>query len=143
MFAAFLALSLFAKEPADYDPQRDAAGDVRAAVSEARRAGKNVLLEVGGRWCSWCRTMDRFFTAHTDLLALREKNYVMVKVNFSPENENKALLSKYPEIPGYPHLFVLNGAGKLIHSQDTSVLESGKSYDPARFRAFLERWARR
>ena len=25
--------------------------------------------------------------------------------------------------------------------QDTSVLEDGKSYDPARFRAFLEQWA--
>jgi len=28
-----------------------------------------------------------------------------MKVNFSPENENKAFLARYAEIPGYPHLF--------------------------------------
>ena len=46
-----------------------------------------------------------------------------MKVNFSPENENKELLSKYPQIPGYPHIFVLDSGGNLLHSQFTGDLE--------------------
>lgn len=124
-----------------YDPSRDAARDVREAVAEAARTGKRVLLEVGGEWCVWCHIMDEFFEKNRALLDLREKNYVMVKVNFSEENKNEAVLSRYPEIQGYPHIFVLDRDGKLLHSQDTAGLEEGKGYNLARFTAFLEKWA--
>jgi thiol:disulfide interchange protein len=126
---------------ADYNPQRDAAQDLKVAMAEAQRTGRRVLLDVGGQWCSWCRTMDRFFEEHPDLLALREKNFVMLKVNYSPENKNEAFLGRYPKIPGYPHLFVLDATGKLLHSQDTGALELGKSYDLGKFTAFLNQWA--
>jgi len=86
--------------------------------------------------------MDRYFEENPKLLEFREKHFVTVRINFSPENENKALLSRYPEIPGYPHLFVLETTGELLHSQDTSDLESGKSYNLEKFLAFLKRWAR-
>jgi hypothetical protein len=61
-------------------------------------------------------------------------------VNFSPDNENKAFLSRYPKVAGYPHLFVLDKTGKLLHSQDTALLESGKSYSRERMKAFLLKW---
>jgi len=125
----------------EYDPKRDAAADVELALAEARRAKKNVLLEVGGKWCVWCRIMDSYFAANPDVLKLREDNYVTVKVNFSPENENKAVLSKYGEIPAYPHLLVLDAEGKLLQSQGTGELEAGKSYDKEKFVAFLKKWA--
>ena len=41
----------------------------------------------------------------------------------------------------YPHLFVLDEAGKLLHSQDTALLEAGKSYDLAKFTRFLKDWS--
>jgi hypothetical protein len=62
-------------------------------------------------------------------------------VNVSPENENKAVLSRYPEIKGYPHLFVLEEDGELLHSQDTSPLELGASYDLQKLFTFLRKWA--
>jgi thiol:disulfide interchange protein len=125
----------------EYDPQRDAAADVAGAVAEARRAKKNIIVEVGGKWCSWCRIMDDYFQRNADVLRLREENYVTVKVNFSPENENKELLSKYPEIPGYPHIFVLDAGGGLLHSQFTGDLEEGKSYNHDKMVAFLKGWS--
>ena len=64
----------------------------------------------------------------------------MVKVNYSPENENEDVLSRYPEVAGYPHFFVLDGEGRLLHSQDTAKLEKGKSYHARRFKRFLTRW---
>ena len=125
----------------DYDPKRDAAADVELALAEARRAKKNVLLEVGGKWCVWCRIMDSYFEANPDVLKLREDNYVTVKVNFSPENKNEPLLSKYGEILGYPHIFVLDSEGKLLHSQSTGELEAGKSYNKELMVGFLKKWA--
>lgn len=126
---------------ADYDTKADPAQDLKIALAEARRTGKRVLLDVGGKWCGWCRTMDKFFEEHEDMLALREKNYVMLKVNFSPENKNEAFLGQYAKIEGYPHLFVLDSNGKMLHSQNTGDLELGKSYDLGKFTAFLKQWA--
>jgi thiol:disulfide interchange protein len=124
-----------------YDPARDAAQDIRDALAEAGRAGKRVLLEVGGEWCIWCHLMDDFFEKHPELLSLREKSYVMLKVNFSEENKNEQALARYPPITAYPHIFVLDSDGKLLHSQDTGKLEEGKTYNLALFTAFLKDWA--
>jgi thioredoxin-related protein len=124
-----------------YDPKRDPAHDVQLAMSDAQRTEKRILLEVGGDWCIWCHHMDDFFEAHLDLRELRDQHYILVKVNYSPENENTVFLSHYPTIPGYPHLFVLDADGKLVHSQDTSALEEGNSYNLQKFTAFLQKWA--
>ncbi len=122
----------------DYDVGRDAAKDLQAAIAEAHRTDRNILLDVGGHWCKWCGYMDKFFTSHPDLLALRDQNFVVVYVNYSEANPNEKFLKQFPEVKGYPHLFVLNSDGKLVQSQDTSSLEDGKaSYDPDRMRAFL------
>ena len=65
-----------------------------------------------------------------------------MKVNFSPQNRNEAVLSQWPKIKGYPHLFVLDAEGRLVHSQDTGELEAGKDYDEAKVIAFLEKHRR-
>ena len=94
-----------------YDPKRDAAKDVDEAVAEARSPGRHVLLEVGGEWCIWCHRLDDFLAKPEELGALLERNFVLVKVNFSPENKNEKVLSLYPEIGGFPHFFVLGREG--------------------------------
>jgi thiol:disulfide interchange protein len=124
-----------------YDPARNAGEDIRAAVAEAGRAGKRVLVEVGGEWCIWCHIMDAYFEKNPELLDFREKNFLMVMVNYSEENKNEAVLSNYPAVTGYPHIFVLERNGKLLHSQDTGKLEAGKSYDLTKFMDFLKAWA--
>ena len=124
-----------------YDPKRDAVKDIEDAIREAQRTNKRILLVVGGQWCSWCHTLDRFFEAHAELLTLRDRNFVTVKINFSEENENKEVLSRYVPISAYPHLFVLERDGKLLRSQGTGVLESGKSYDLEKLTGFLTNWA--
>ena len=124
-----------------FDPARDAAKDVADAVAIAKAENKRVIVDVGGEWCSWCHTMDRFIAANEDLKSLIDSRYVWVKVNYSKENKNEALLSQWPRIEGYPHLFVLDRDGKLLHSQDTSQLEADTSYDKTKFVSFAENWA--
>ena len=127
--------------PTRFDPARDAAADVAHAVALAKAQGKRVIVDVGGEWCSWCHILDRFIAAHADVRSLVDANYVWVKVNFSKENRNEALLSRWPKVEGYPHLFVLDASGRLLHSQGTAALEAGKGYDRKKFAAMLERWA--
>jgi len=127
--------------PVKFDPSRDAAKDVATAVVAAKAQGKRVLVDVGGEWCPWCHILDRFVAANPDVQALRDAGYVWVKVNWSKENKNEAVLSRWPAIKGYPHLFVLDADGKVLHSQDTAMLEAGKDYDKAKFVEFLRKWA--
>jgi hypothetical protein len=113
----------------------------RRRTSRSRSASRAPPADVGGEWCSWCHVLDRFFAAHPDLKHLRDVNYVWLKVNWSKENKNEAFLRRWPAVPGYPHLFVLDARGRLLQSQDTSLLETTKDYDPVAMRAFLVKWA--
>jgi thiol:disulfide interchange protein len=125
-----------------FDPARDAVTDIKLAVNEAARTGKRVLMDVGGEWCIWCHRMDDFFTANPALLKFRDTNFVLVKVNVSDENKNEELLASYGTVAGYPHLFVLDSGGAVLHSQDTGLLEDGqKSYTLSKVEAFLKEWA--
>lgn len=126
--------------PEKFDPARDAAADVATAVAMARAQGKRVLVDVGGEWCSWCRLLDHFVATNDDVRKLRDDHYVWVKVNWSPQNRNEALLSRWPKIKGYPHFFVLDGKGRMIHSQNTGLLEAGEGYDKKKMLAFLRRY---
>jgi thiol:disulfide interchange protein len=127
---------------AAYDPQRDSAKDVQAAVALAQSENKRILIEIGGDWCVWCHRMDAFIDGHAELPRLRNTNYLLVKVNFSPEQQNKAFFAQYPAVSAYPHIFILDSDGQLLHSQDTSELESGDSYSLEKFTAFLQKWAK-
>jgi thioredoxin-related protein len=124
-----------------FDPARDAAGDVANAVALAKAQGKRVIVDVGGEWCSWCHILDGFIASNDDVKSLVDSRYVWVKVNYSKENRNEVFLSRWPQVAGYPHLFVLDEDGKLLHSQDTGELEAGNSYDKARMVAFFQQWA--
>jgi thiol:disulfide interchange protein len=138
---AIAAVTLAADLPSVFDPRRDGAADVAHAVALAKAQGKWVIVDVGGEWCTWCHVLDRFVAANDDVRDAIDAHYVWVKVNFSKENENSALLARWPKVAGYPHLFVLDSGGRVVLSQDTEELERGHSYDKARFLAFLAKGA--
>ena len=123
-----------------FDPERDPEADLQLTMEEARRSGRRIMLDVGGEWCSWCHRMDAFFRDDAELHALRDAGYVWMKVNYSEDNENAAFLAQFPDVKAYPHLFVLDADGKLLHSQFTGELELDKGYDREKFDAFLRAW---
>ena len=126
---------------AEYDPARDPAEDLRTTVERAQAEGKRILLEVGGEWCSWCHALDAYVHGNAAVAEALRDGFLIMKVNMSEENRNEAFLSDYPEIPGYPHLFVLERDGTLLHSQGTGVLEEGPSYNEQVVLDFLSTWA--
>ncbi len=111
-------------EPADsdvffvkrYDPDRDPFEDLDAAVRVAQAEDKRIILVVGGNWCLPCIRVARFW-AETE--AIRERlirNFVVLKVNYGPFNQNEQFLSQFPEILTFPHIFVLDPAGRTLLS---------------------------
>jgi thiol:disulfide interchange protein len=124
-----------------YDPKRDPFKDLAMAEAQAKPANKRILIDVGGDWCIWCKTLDKFFADHADLRQQRDASFVLMKVNMSAINENYAFLSQYPKIPGYPWLFVLDSDGKLLKSEDTNELENGADgYAAKPIKDFLSKW---
>jgi thiol:disulfide interchange protein len=124
-----------------FDPARDSAKDLQAAELQARREHKNILMDVGGNWCPWCLLVDRTLSEDPELHALLEKNYVVLRVNFSQDNENVAFLSKYPKATGYPAWYVLSSSGRVLKAEDTSELEQthrlGAGYNKEALKRFL------
>ncbi len=147
MFALLSTLVLGHDLSTKFDPQRDAVKDMMTAQNLAKATGRHILVDVGGDWCSWCRMLDRFIAAQPQIKALIDSEYVWVKVNYSPENKNAAVLSKWPKARAYPYLLVLDEAGRLLHVQDVQGLETetetegDENYDPDRVMAFLNRYA--
>ncbi len=125
-----------------YDPARDPAQDLKQAIPIAQKEKKRIILELGGNWCIWCKHMDDFYAAHSDLLQFRADHYVLVKVNVSQENMNERFLSQFPQAAGYPHIYILDSDGTFLHSQNTAELEDGaSSYVLQVFMDFLRKWA--
>ena len=122
-----------------YDPKRDPAADLKLTIEKAK--GKRILVQVGGDWCGWCHLMNKYFHENENVAAALAKDFVIQKVNYSQENQNKEFLGQYPAIKGYPHLFVLEFDGKLLHSQNTEELEEGKGYSERAVLEFLVKWA--
>lgn len=145
-----LALPLFAVDEAEpklvysvdkYDPKRDPEADLKKSVAMAKTDNRRILMIVGGNWCGWCRRLDREFKANQKVMAALAKSYVIMKVNMSDENSNLFFLQDYPDIPEYPHFYVLDAKGKLLHSQPNSKLEGLFGYREKSLLKFFNAWA--
>ncbi len=126
-----------------YKPEENAGKAIAASVKEAKAAGKHVLIQVGGNWCIWCMRFNDFVTTDMTIDSLINGNYVVYHLNWSKENRNKELLTKYrfPQRFGFPVFLILDEKGNLIHTQDSGYLEDGeKSYDKNKVIEFLEGW---
>ena len=106
----------------------------------SQACSQTILLEVGGEWCSWYHTLDRFFEAHAELIQLRDRNFVTVKINFS---EMKTKTS----CPGTGTFLAILTYSCLIRTASycfqriPAQWKSRKSYDLQRLTAFLKEWA--
>ena len=124
-----------------YDPKHDAAEDLKATVAKAKPTGKRIPIQVGGDWCGWCHLMNKYFHENEKVAAALARDFIIQKVNYSEDNRNQEFLGKYPAIKGYPHIFVLESDGTLLHSQNTADLEEGKGYNERVMLEFLAKWA--
>lgn len=120
----------------------DAKKDIDNALQKAKSENKNVILQVGGNWCSWCILFDKYINENEKIKVTKNSHFIYYHLNYSKENKNEILMKKYnnPGRFGYPVLLVLNQNGDLIHTQDTGYLEDGKGYNEEKVLRFFENW---
>ena len=131
-------------KPKLYHPEADAKAEIAQAVAKAKAEGKHVFLQMGGNWCIWCLRFHDFAGKNAAVDSLFKANYVVVHVNYSPENRNEKILAKYgyPQRMGFPVFVILDASGKRLHTQDSWFLEDGKQgYDLEKTKHFLESWS--
>ena len=124
-----------------YDLARDPSNDLVTAIERATEEQKRILIQVGGDWCVWCHILDDFVRGEKEISSALGEDFVILKVNHDNTNRNEVFLSKYPTIPGYPHIHILESDGSFLHSQRTDELETGRSYSRSAILGFLQKWA--
>ncbi|AYO57925.1 thioredoxin family protein [Chryseobacterium sp. 6424] len=132
-----------AKLPKPYNPTEDAAQKIEELVKKAKAENKNIILQAGGNWCIWCLRFNQFVETTPELKQIVDENYLYYHLNFSPENKNEKVFAKYDNPGakfGYPVFVVLDKDGKMIHTQDSAVLEEGKGYSIEKVKDFLLKW---
>ncbi len=124
----------------EYDERRDPNADGRQALKLAEETHRKVLIEVGGDWCSWCHVLDRFIKDHPQVESRLHEIFVVLKVNISDSNDNVEFMRAFPRAKGYPHMYITDSSGTILHSQDTADFRENKKYSEQLFNVFFDRW---
>jgi len=125
-----------------YDPSLDGMKQIREAVDQAGKTGKHVFIQYGGNWCPWCIKFDAFVKADTGLTRIINRYYIPVKLNYDQTNRNYEA-NEYLGNPvrfGFPVFIILDGTGKVLHIQDSALLEEGEGYNRQKVYSFLNNW---
>lgn len=133
-----------AKLPKPYNDKENAEAKIAELVKIAQAENKNIILQAGGNWCIWCLRFNQFVQTTPELKDVVDENYLYYHLNYSPENKNEKVFAKYDNPGakfGYPVFVVLDKNGKMIHTQDSAVLEEGKGYSIEKVKAFFQEWA--
>ena len=132
-----------APRPSIYDAKADATEQVKTATALARRDARRVLVMFGGDWCGWCHKLHGLFRSDAEIRSLLAEEYVLVMVDTQAPHADTLLEQCRGDVKtlGYPFLGVLDGQGKVVTQQRTLPFEQGDHHDPAKVKAFLEKWA--
>ena len=123
-----------------YDDQRNPFNDANAALALAKKTNRNVLIEIGGNWCTWCHKMDAFLLKNPNVYKELHEKYVLLKINVSDTNENDDFMKALPPVLGYPHMYVSTASGKMLLSKDTAELQDKNGYSTEYWLDFLQQW---
>lgn len=120
--------------------------DKALATVKSDSGQKFVICQVGGNWCPWCLKFADFISKDSDIMKVVNENFVYLHVNYNPRKDNsataEALMKRLdnPKRFGFPVFVVLDGDGKVLHTQDSSFLEEGKGYNKDKVLRFLKNW---
>jgi thiol:disulfide interchange protein len=124
-----------------FNPDADAASQVKNALAEAARQHKRVLLDFGGNWCGDCQILDFYFHQPPNS-ALIDQNYLVVDIDVGHLDHNVALANQYGVTlrHGVPALAIVDAQGHVLYSQNDGEFSSMGRVDPAAVTSMLQQW---
>lgn len=130
-----------------YDESIDPMTQIDKAVAsvQSMKPAKFIICQVGGNWCPWCLRFADFISKDSDIMKVINDNFIYLHVNYNPhaKSGNAAALMKRlnnPQRFGFPVFVVLDDKGNVLHIQDSSFLEEGKSYNKEKVLRFFQSW---
>jgi thiol:disulfide interchange protein len=142
---AHLAAQAPASQPAGrkhlYSETADPRADIAAALTQAKREHKRVLLDFGGDWCGDCQVLDIYFHQQPNWDLLKQ-HFIVVHVFIGQMDKNLDLAARYgvPIAKGVPALAVLDEKGNVLYAQKTGDFSSMRYMESGSVTAFLNRW---
>jgi thiol:disulfide interchange protein len=124
-----------------YSETADPNADIAAALKQARKEHKRVILDFGGDWCGDCQVLDIYFHQEPNL-DLLEKHFLIAHVWIGHMDRNLDIAARYgvPIRHGVPALAVLSPSGKVLYSQATGEFSDMRHMEADSVTAFLNRW---
>lgn len=91
-------------------------------LESATKENKKILMDVYTDWCAWCKRMDKDVYAQSDVQALLNKFFILVKLNAESNNEvayndqtlTETLLAQELGVDGYPSTIFFLPNGEVI-----------------------------
>lgn len=84
--------------------------DLHAALHEARRSGKQVLIDISADWCPPCIAMKHDVWPHPGVERTVARSYVPVLID---ADRDVAVMDRYG-IRGIPAIVIVDGSGAVI-----------------------------
>ena len=136
-----LAGVTIAADQPPYDEKADAHQRITAAIAEASKAHKNVILVFGANWCGDCRALDAQMHKE-ELAALIATNYEVVKIDVGRFNKNRDIGEQYhmPLKHGIPALAVLDPRGKLLYAMEQGQFSDARHMSYESIKEFFVKW---
>jgi thiol:disulfide interchange protein len=137
----FLAGAAWAAPPRPAENQADAHSQIRAAIADAMKSGKRIVLDFSADWCFDCHVLQEQMEK-PELAELIRKNFVVVHVDVGRFDKNLDLAAQYdvPLRQGIPALAVLDEHGKLLYSQEKGQFQDARHLNAETIKAFFEKW---
>jgi thiol:disulfide interchange protein len=133
-------------QPQIYDSRADGEAQLAAALTQAKRESKRVLLDLGASWCRDCQAMYRLL--HSDPKITRElaRHYVLVMVDVSRNGDtprNAALVARFGDAlsRGIPVLLLLAPDGTLLNADPAERLADSDHQFAEKVLDYLRKWS--
>lgn len=96
--------------------------DYSAALAEAKKSGKPVLVNFSGSdWCKWCVALDKEVFSKEVFKDYAEDNLVLVLIDTPAKKELKSAVAKQNDelkkkfaIRGFPTVLLVDSEGKVL-----------------------------
>jgi thioredoxin-related protein len=132
-----------------YNENQDIRNDLKKAIALAQKENKNILVQFGGNWCSWCMRFHALVNGDARVDSVMKANYIYMLLNVSQDKAKRdyALFQEfgYPNRFGYPVFVILDKNGKRLNTQDSDAFEyfnpKVKGYDTTKVVRFLTMWS--
>lgn len=115
-----------ARAPLPYDEAANPQAQIEAALADAQREHKDVLIVFGANWCADCRDLDR--AMHGSSESLIDARFIVVKVDVGNFDRHLDIARRYgnPIARGIPAAVVVTGSDQVLYATRAGELADAR-----------------